>query len=86
MFVALNRPPGCGDAIGMMLSGFDGSPGGLGLIDATSKVMADVASGDGACADDVAAVSRITSAKIQIERPLFVRFMIQELLMCGACG
>jgi hypothetical protein len=53
-----------------MLSGFAGSPGGLGLIDATSKVVADAASGDGAagaCADAVVAVSRVTSAKVNVE-------------------
>jgi hypothetical protein len=38
--VALKRPPGCGAAIGIMVSGFDGSPGALGLMDATSKAGA----------------------------------------------
>jgi hypothetical protein len=55
----------------MTLSGFDGSAGGLGLMDATSKVAADVASGDapeGACADAVVALSRATRAKVHVER------------------
>jgi hypothetical protein len=61
----------------MMLSGFERSPGGLGLMEATSKVAADAAAGvgaavAGACADAVVIVSRVTSAKADVERMLFI--------------
>src|SRR5262245_41878238 len=75
MLVAVNRPPGCGAAIGMMLNGFDRSPGGLGLMDATSNVVADVAAGDGApgvCAHAVVAATRVTRTKMDIERMLCI--------------
>src|SRR5262245_6277286 len=60
MLAAVNRPPGCGAAIGMMLSGFERSPGGLSLMDATSKDADDAGAEDAdwSCADAVVAASR----------------------------
>jgi hypothetical protein len=58
----------------MMLNGFDKSPGGLSLMDATSKDVADVAAADGAlgaCADAAVDASRATKAKVHVERMLF---------------
>src|SRR5262245_10599289 len=68
--VALNRPPGSGAAIRMMLSRFEISPGGLGLTDATSNVVAEVAAGvgaEGVCPDAVVTTSRVTKAKVDVE-------------------
>jgi hypothetical protein len=75
MLVAVNRPPGRGANIGIMLSGFDGSPGGLGLMDATSKVVAVVEAAvddEGCCADTAVAASRAAKANALIERILFM--------------
>jgi hypothetical protein len=58
-----------------MLSGFDGSPGGLGLMDATSKVVAVVEAAvddEGCCADTAVAASRAAKANALIERILFM--------------
>src|SRR5262245_23425833 len=74
MFVAVNRPPGCGAAIGMTLNGFERSPGGLGLMDATSKVVAEVGAGagvEGTCAAAVA-MRRVTKARVHAERMLVI--------------
>src|SRR5262245_42315162 len=57
ILAAVNRPPGCGDAIGMTLSGLDRSPGGLSLMDATSKDADDAGAEDAdwSCAEAVVA-------------------------------
>jgi hypothetical protein len=71
MLFAVNRPPGCGAAIGTMDIGRDGSPGGLNLTEATSNVVVGAAAG-GACADAVAAVSSVTAANTYAERTMFI--------------
>src|SRR5687768_951864 len=67
VFVAVNRPPGCGSISAIWLSGLVGSGLGLlGLTEATSKAAAGVAAG--ACADAAVAASRVASAHTHVER------------------
>src|SRR5688500_10139642 len=77
VFVAVNRPPGCGSINAIWVSGLLGSGfGSLGLTEATSNVViADAGAGAaeedcaaGACADAVVAVSRAMRAKVHVER------------------
>src|SRR5687768_1222 len=70
VFVAVNRPPGCGSISAIPPTGLFGSGLGLlGLTEATSKAAGGVAAG--VCANAGVAASRVASANAHVERIMF---------------